>query len=102
MMGSGSSRRVFIKAMGCAAAAAVSAQAQEYKPQEQKKLTKAAARYQATPKGNESCGTCPYFQFPKSCVVVEGDVSVEGWCPIYTSFSPLDRGAHAAGKPARP
>ncbi len=103
MTGSGSSRRVFLKAMGCAAAAAaVSAQAQEYKPQEQKKLTKAAARYQATPKGNESCGTCPYFQFPKSCVVVEGDVSVEGWCPIYTSFSPLDRGAHAAGKPARP
>jgi hypothetical protein len=85
--------------MGVAAAAATcaraaAAQAQEYKPQEQKRLTKAAARYQDMPKGNEACGTCPYFQFPKSCVVVEGDISPSGWCPIYTTFSPLDRGAH--------
>ena len=46
------------------------------------------------PKGNESCGTCPYFEFPKSCVVVEGDISVNGWCPMYTPFLPADRGAH--------
>jgi len=96
---SGSSRRAFIKTMGVAAAAATcvraaSAKAQEYKPQEQKKLTQAAARYQAQAKGNESCGTCPYFVFPKSCVVVEGEISPSGWCPIYTTFSPLDRGAH--------
>jgi hypothetical protein len=91
------SRRVFIKTLGVAAAAACgahAAKAQEYKPQEQKKLTQAAARYQTGPKGNESCGTCPYFQFPKSCVVVEGEINVNGWCPIYTSFQPLDRGAH--------
>ena len=96
---SGSSRRVFIKTMGVVAAAATcgraaSAKAQEYKPQEQKKLTQAAARYQAQPKGNESCGTCPYFIFPKSCVAVEGEISPSGWCPIYTTFQPLDRGAH--------
>jgi len=94
---SGSSRRAFIKTMGVVAAAAScgrAALAQEYKPQEQKKLTQAAARYQATPKGNESCGTCPYFQFPRSCVVVEGEISPSGWCPIYTPFQPLDRGAH--------
>jgi hypothetical protein len=94
-----SSRRAFIKTVGAAAAVcAGAASAQGYKPQEQKKLTKAAARYQERPKGNESCGTCPYFQFPKSCVVVEGDVSVEGWCPMFTPFSPLDRGAHKAGR----
>jgi len=96
---SGSSRRAFIKTMGVVAAAATcgraaAAKAQEYKPQAQKKLTQAAARYQGTPKGNESCGTCPYFEFPKSCVVVEGEVSVSGWCPIYTTFLPVDRGAH--------
>jgi len=94
-----SSRRAFIKTMGVVAAAATcggagSAKAQEYKPQPQKKLTQAAARYQATPKGNENCGTCPYFEFPRSCVVVEGDISPAGWCPIFTTFSPLDRGAH--------
>ena len=99
MPNSGSSRRAFIRKMGAVAAAAScgrasSAQAQEYKPQEQKKLTQAAARYQDSPKGNESCGTCPYFVFPKSCVVVEGDISPSGWCPIYTAFPPADRGAH--------
>lgn len=96
MPASGSSRRTFIKAMGVAAAAATcgTAKAQEYKPQAQKKLTQAAARYQATPKGNESCGTCPYFEFPRSCVVVEGDISVNGWCPMFTAFLPGDRGAH--------
>jgi hypothetical protein len=85
--------------MGVAAAAgtcgcAVAAKAQEYKPQEQKKLTQAAARYQDHPKGAESCGSCPYFVLPTSCVLVEGEISAAGWCPIYTTFSPLDRGAH--------
>ena len=96
---SGSSRRAFIKTMGVVAAAAscgraASGKAQEYKPQEQKKLTQAAARYQDHPKGAESCGSCPYFLLPKGCVVVEGEISAAGWCPIYTTFSPLDRGAH--------
>jgi hypothetical protein len=99
MPASGSSRRAFIKALGVVAAAstcsrAATATAQEYKPQEQKKLTQAAARYQDRPNGNEACGTCPYFIFPKGCVVVEGEISPSGWCPIYTTFSPLDRGAH--------
>jgi hypothetical protein len=96
---SGSSRRAFINTMGAVAAAttcgrAAAAKAQDYKPQDQKKLTQAAARYQDHPKENESCGSCPYFVFPKSCVVVEGEISALGWCPIYTTFSPLDRGAH--------
>jgi hypothetical protein len=98
----GSSRRAFIKTafiktMGVAAAtcgAAAAAKAQDFKPQDQKKLTQAAARYQDHPKGSEICGSCPYFVAPKSCVMVEGDISPMGWCPIYTTFSPLDRGGH--------
>jgi hypothetical protein len=94
-----SSRRAFIKTMAGAAAAtcggAASAKAQEYKPQAQKKLTQAAARYQDHPSGTESCSTCPYFISPDSCVLVEGEISPAGWCPIYTKFSPLDRGGHA-------
>src|SRR4029077_21256978 len=95
---SGSSRRAFIKTLGAAAAAscgcASAAKAQDYKPQEQKRLTQAAARYQDQPKGNESCGNGPYFVFPKNCVLGEGEISPAGWCPIYTTFSPLDRGGH--------
>ena len=96
---SGSSRRGFIKTLGVAAAAATcgrvaAATAQEYKPQDQKKLTQATARYQDNPKGNESCAGCPYFVRPNSCVVVEGEISSNGWCPIFTTFSPHDRGGH--------
>ena len=96
----GSSRRAFFKTMGAVAAAATCsaaapAKAQDYKPQDQKKLTQAAARYQDHPKGNEICATCPYFISPKSCALVEGEISPSGWCPIYTTFSPLDRGGHA-------
>jgi hypothetical protein len=94
----GSSRRAFIKTMGVFAAAtcgrAAAAKAQDYKPQDQKQLTQAAARYQDHPKGNESCGACPFFVFPKSCVVVEGEISATGWCPMFTTLSPLDRGGH--------
>lgn len=99
MPASGSSRRTFIRTMGVVAAAAacgrtVDTNAQEYKPQQQKKLSQAAAKYQDHPNGNDGCGACPYFQFPKSCVLVEGDISPTGWCRMFTSFSPLDRGAH--------
>ena len=99
MPNSESSRRGFIRTMGVVAAAATCsragvAKAQEYKPQDQKKLTKAAARYQDQPKGNESCASCPYFMIPNGCVVVEGEISPNGWCPIFTTFLPLDRGGH--------
>ena len=94
----GSSRRAFFKTIGIAAATAAgcvaAAKAEDYKPQDQKKLTKAAARYQDHPKDNQVCAGCPYFVSPGSCVLVEGEISPAGWCPIYTTFSPLDRGAH--------
>ena len=93
------SRRAFIKTMGVVAAAtcgcAVVAKAEDYRPQDQKKLTQAAARYQDHPKQNENCAGCPYFVLPGSCVLVEGEISANGWCPMYTMFFPLDRGAHA-------
>src|SRR5260370_27943890 len=89
----GSSRRAFIKTVGVVAAVtcgrAAAAKAQDYKPQDQKKLTQAAARYQDHPRENESCGSCPYFVFPKSCFLVEGEISDFGCCPIYTTFSTL-------------
>ena len=97
MANSESSRRAFIKTMALAATCGggVAAKAEDYKPQAQKKLTLAAARYQDHPQGNQSCGSCPYFASPNGCVLVEGEISPAGWCPIYTTFSPLDRGGHA-------
>jgi hypothetical protein len=91
----GVSRRIAVKTIGVAACGlATGAKAQAYHPQNQLKLTKAAARYQDHPNGYELCGGCPYFAFPGSCVLVEGQISPQGWCPMFTTFSPLDRGAH--------
>jgi hypothetical protein len=96
-------RRAALQAIGCAAScgAAAGARAQTYKPQAQTQISQAAAHYQSEPRGNESCGSCPYFIAPNKCVPVEGEISANGWCPMYTAFSPLDRGAHTAGQPGK-
>jgi hypothetical protein len=46
-----------------------------------KKMSQAAARYQAQPKGDHSCGNCTNFiAQSKTCKLVDGSVSPEGWC----------------------
>ena len=53
----------------------------------QSKMTQQAAQYQDTPKGKQSCSNCSQFQSPKSCKLVEGDVSPQGWCMIFQASS---------------
>lgn len=92
------SRRAACRQIGALAVAtcgfSAGARAQDYQPQKQVQLTKAAAHYQDQPFGDQSCGSCPYLIAPTGCVVVQGEVSPNGWCPMYTQFHPLDRGAH--------
>jgi hypothetical protein len=47
------------------------------------KMSKQAAQYQDTPQGIAMCATCSLFVEPRSCKVVEGDVSPNGWCKAY-------------------
>jgi hypothetical protein len=47
------------------------------------KMTRQQAEYQDTPDGLYSCATCTLFEPPKSCKVVEGDVSRDGWCKAF-------------------
>jgi hypothetical protein len=47
------------------------------------KMTRQQAEYQDTPDGLYSCATCTLFEPPKSCKVVEGDVSRDGWCRAF-------------------
>jgi hypothetical protein len=47
------------------------------------KMTRQQAQYQDTPNGIYSCGLCTLFVRPKSCKVVEGDVSEDGWCKAF-------------------
>jgi hypothetical protein len=47
------------------------------------KMTWQQAQYQDTPNGIYSCGLCTLFERPKSCKVVEGEVSEDGWCKAF-------------------
>jgi hypothetical protein len=47
------------------------------------KMTRQQAEYQDSPSGLYSCGMCTQFEAPKSCKVVEGDISSDGWCKAF-------------------
>jgi hypothetical protein len=53
-----------------------------------KKTSQAAAQYQAKPKGDRSCGNCTNFiAESKTCKVVDGSVSQDGWCNLWAKKS---------------
>ena len=47
------------------------------------KMTRQQAQYQDTPNSIYSCATCALLERLKSCKVVEGEVSEEGWCKAF-------------------
>jgi len=47
------------------------------------KMTPQQAEYQDAPNGLYSCGMCTLFEPPKSCKVVAGEVSKDGWCKAF-------------------
>lgn len=49
----------------------------------QSKTPKKTAKYQDHPNNGQSCSQCNYFRPPKSCQLVEGDVSPTGWCSFF-------------------
>jgi high potential iron-sulfur protein len=51
------------------------------------KRSKVEVAYRGRPAGIASCASCSFFQAPKSCAVVEGVVSRNGWCKLY---APVD------------
>ena len=49
----------------------------------QEKMSLKEAEYQDSPKDIRMCGTCTLFVPPKACKVVEGEVSLKGWCKLF-------------------
>jgi hypothetical protein len=47
------------------------------------KMSKQVAQYEDAPHGIAMCATCSLFVEPRSCKVVEGDISPNGWCKAY-------------------
>jgi hypothetical protein len=54
-----------------------------FRAQASDKMTRQQAQYQDTPNDIYSCETCSLFEPPKSCKVVEGEVSKDGWCKAF-------------------
>ena len=51
----------------------------------QEKVTKAEAKYQDQPKGQQRCEICLNFQPPHSCRIVAGQISPKGWCQFFAA-----------------
>ena len=49
----------------------------------QQKISQADAKYQSTPKGQQSCAVCVNFQPPNACKFVQGTISPSGWCQLF-------------------
>ena len=48
------------------------------------KLSQADARYQGPAKGSQHCVSCLHFQPPHGCRFVQGEISPDGWCQLFT------------------
>jgi len=49
----------------------------------QEKMSQKEAQYQDSPKDIRMCAACTLFLPPKSCKVVSGEVSPNGWCKLF-------------------
>jgi hypothetical protein len=50
----------------------------------QAKVPQKTAAYQDKPKGDQRCDGCTNFQPPNGCKLVEGEISPQGWCSLFT------------------
>lgn len=50
----------------------------------QQKASKEQVQYQDSPKDGQQCSKCMQFVPSEACKVVEGKVSPQGWCRLYT------------------
>jgi hypothetical protein len=49
----------------------------------QQKLSRAEAAYQDQPKSGLTCAACTFFRPPRSCQIVQGAISPNGWCKFF-------------------
>ena len=51
----------------------------------QQKVTQATVQYQNKPKGPQNCAACVNFQPPNACKFVQGTISPNGWCMLFSA-----------------
>lgn len=52
--------------------------------QAQSKIAKEQAQYQSSPKDGNQCSGCRFFTGGNACEKVEGEISPNGWCSLYS------------------
>lgn len=52
-----------------------------------RKISKADARYQSSPKGTRRCRGCSMFVKPDGCTLVMGEISPHGYCQYWEKKS---------------
>jgi hypothetical protein len=82
--GDGLSRRLLLQGTMAAISAAAVIGASPRPASATIKISKAAVAYQDHPEGDKRCGKCLQFVAPSSCKMVDGPVSPEGFCRIFT------------------
>ena len=48
------------------------------------KISQAQAGYRPRANDGQSCGVCVHFLPPRSCGIVDGDISPQGWCSLFS------------------
>jgi hypothetical protein len=85
---SGVSRRTLLR--GAALAAGIAGSTALVGPQcahaQAHKQAKADAGYQDHPNGQQRCSGCTLFMAPSACVIVEGEISPNGWCRSFKAM----------------
>ncbi len=79
------SRRGLLHGVACAAAGVAVAGASGRAFAAKKKKSQADVAYQDTPHGNEKCSNSEPFIPQNQCLTVEGPVSANGWCNIFSA-----------------
>jgi hypothetical protein len=81
------SRRAFFRGAATIAGAAVAASVIPIHAvrAQSGKADKKSMQYQDTPKNNQECDQCVYFQAPNKCGIVDGDISPKGWCVAFNA-----------------
>ena len=77
------SRRSVLTAAGCAVGAGAAALLTITEAGAQAKVAQASVAYQDSPKGDQQCDNCIFFQPPNACKTVAGDIAPKGWCKIW-------------------
>jgi hypothetical protein len=50
----------------------------------QTKVPQSSVSYQGKPNGTQRCDGCNNFQPPNACKTVDGEISPQGWCSVFT------------------